>query len=893
MKTSSIPAVLLLTTLIGYAAPRDSAWNQVKQHLNKDLPKSAVAVLKTIDQQARAEKAWPEAVRATAQRVLLDGRIAEGKDAIGRIAGMDAELTTAPAEMHPLLQTLQALWLWEYFYQNRWQFMQRTQTAANPGDDIQTWDLKRILAEIDGRFNAALTNRESLRKTPIGDYDLLISKGTAPDALRPTLYDFLIHQILSFYATEEQVNAAAEDAFTFDNNSPAFGTTAEFLAWQPASTDEKSWKLKAIKLYQELLAFHQADVAARIHVDLQRLGWAKAAVTGEHADKRLEERLREIIQSAEGNELQSLARANLSHLLIGQKRMTDARAIAIAGRDAFPESTFRAMCVNAIEAVEQKECTVSTELVWNAAKPQFDLQYRNITKLWFRLYPAKWSPDNNSPRSLANMDRSLKTLLASKPVREWSVDLEATAEFLAKTKPLDAPLDLAKGYYELIASANAEFALDKNLLTNANVWVSDLALATRTSPGGHAGFVTHALTGEPIQGAKVELWTYNNKPNKWSLGQTKTTDANGFYFAEGGVREQLVPRVIHKDDSLAGTQGWGFDRDQPDSDNAVYLFTDRALYRPGQTLRFKGIAASFDRKKNDYHTVNNQKFTVLFQDLNGKEIAKLAVKSNAVGSFSGSFTAPTDRVLGQAMLVCNNGQQLVRIEEYKRPKFYAEVGPAKAEPKLGDKVVVTAKALSYTGAALDGAKVKWSVTRTPLWPDWGRWCWWFMPRDSDAKQIAHGDGVSKPDGSFDIEFIAEPDKDIAPSEEPVFSYEVKVDVTDGTGESRNATRAVKAGYVGIKAALAAEKWQEVSKPVNLTITTTTVDDLPVAAKGTVTVHRLVQPASVLRARIATPWPVLDKRKADKDPADPNSWELGEVVQRNEFATDKDLSLIHI
>ena len=873
----------MLTTLIGYAAPRDAAWNQVKQHLGKDLPKSAVAVLKTIDQQARAEKAWPEAVRATAQRVLLDGRIAEGKDAIGRITGMDAELATAPAEMHPMLQALQALWLWEYFYQNRWQFMQRTQTAAKPGGDIQTWDLKRILAEIDGRFNTALTNREALRKTPIGDYDMLISKGTAPDALRPTLYDFLVHQILSFYTTEEQVNAAAEDAFTFDNNSPAFGTTAEFLAWQPPSTDEKSWKLKAIKLYQELLAFHQADVSPRIHVDLQRLGWAKDAVTGEHADKRLEERLREIIQAAEGNELQSLARANLAHLLIGQKRMTEARAIAIAGRDAFPESAFRAMCVNAIEAVEQKECTVSTELVWNAAKPQFDLQYRNITKLWFRLYPAKWSPERDDYRD----DKALKKLLAGKAVNEWSVDLEATADYLSKTKAMDAPLDVAKGYYELVASATADFSLAKNHLNYARVWVSDLALSTRTSPGGHAGFVTHALTGEPIQGAKVELWTYNNKPNKWTLGQTQTTDASGFYFAEGGVREQVVPRVIHQEDSLAGTQSWAYDRDQTDSDSAVYLFTDRALYRPGQTLRFKGIAASFDRKKNDYHTINNQKFEVVFQDLNGKEIAKLAVKSNDFGSFSGSFTAPTDRVLGQAMLVCNNSQQLVRIEEYKRPKFYAEVGPAKAEPKLGEKVVVTAKALSYTGAAIDGAKVKWSVTRTPIWPDWGRWCWWFMPRASDAKQIAHGDGVSKPDGSFDIEFIAEPDKDIAASEEPVFSYQVKVDVTDSTGESRNATRAVKAGYVGVKATLTAEEWQEVAKPVKLTIITTTVDDLPVAAKGTVTVHRLVQPAAVLRARLTAPWLAPDKRKDLKDPADPNSWELGEVVQKNEFATDKD------
>jgi hypothetical protein len=880
MKTLRNGLLMILSTILGYAAPRDAAWNQVQLHFGKDLPKSAIEVLKTIEAQARADKAWPEAIRATAQRVLLEGRLAEGADAVGRIKGLDTELAKAPDEMKPLLQTLQALWLWEYFYQNRWHFMQRTQTAGKPGDDIQTWDLKRILAEIDGRFNQALANREAHRKTTIGDYGFLLSKGTAPDALRPTLYDFLVHQILNFYAIEEQVNAAAEDAFTFSNTSPAFGTTAEFLAWKPECTDEKSWKLKAIRLYQELLEFHQADLPARTHVDLQRLGWAKNAVTGESADKRLEERLREIIQATDGNELQSLARANLAYLLIGQKRMTEAREIAIAGRDAFPDSTFRAMCVSAIETIELKECSVSSELVWNAAKPQFELQYRNINQLWFRLYPAKWQPERDTYRD----EKSLKKLLAGKPLKQWSVDLEPSADYLSKSRALDAPLDVAKGCYELVCSAKQDFALVKNQLSHTRVWISDLALVTGTSLGRLEGFVTHALTGAPIKGATIELWTYNNKSNSWALGQTKSSDANGFYFVEGGAPRQFVPRVLHEGDSLASGQCSSSDHLAGDQYSRVFLFTDRALYRPGQTIRFKGIAASYDRKTNDYHTSKNKNFEVVFLDANRKEISQLAVQSNDVGSFSGSFTAPSDRVLGQAVIRCGRFEQVLRIEEYKRPKFHAEVGPAKAEPKLGEKVVVTAKALSYTGAAIDGAKVKWSVTRSALWPEWCRWCWWYVPRDSGAKQIAHGELVSKPDGTFDIEFVAEPDRDVAPGEEPVFSYQVNVDVTDSTGETRSATRAVKAGYVGVKASLIAEVWQEVAKPVKLTITTATIDDLPVAAKGTVIVHRLVQPASVLRPRLTMPWSGRDERK---DPANPNTWKLGEVVQKNDFATDKD------
>jgi hypothetical protein len=208
------------------AGPRDAEWKKVEDYMNKDLPKSAITELAAIDAKARAEKAWPEAIRATAQRVKLEGTIEEGADVIGPIKRLEKELEAAPEEMKPLLQTIDALWLWSYFTQNQWQFMQRTQTAQQPGDDIQTWDLQRILAEIDSRFMKALANRDALKAQPVDGFSMLLEKGTTPDELRPTMYDFLVHEILNFYAAEESVDAAAEDAFEFDAASPACGTAS-------------------------------------------------------------------------------------------------------------------------------------------------------------------------------------------------------------------------------------------------------------------------------------------------------------------------------------------------------------------------------------------------------------------------------------------------------------------------------------------------------------------------------------------------------------------------------------------------------------------------------------------------------------------------------------------
>ena len=883
MKPIRTAILLIMSAIPSFSGPRDSQWSQVRKDLDKDLPKSAIEKLQAIDQAARADQAWPEAIRATALRLRLAGRIAEGRDEIGPIKNLDAEMANTPPPMKPLLQTVQALWIWEYYYQNRWQFMQRTQTGAKPGDDIQTWDLNRILGEVDSRFQQSLANRDALRAIPIADYDFILTKGTAPDSLRPTLYDFIIHEYLRFHEARDQVNAAAEDEFMFDGASPAFGTLDEFLAWKPDPANAKSPRLRALGLYQELLAHHRQNLEPRIHADLMRLAWAKGAVTGEEPTQRLMDRLKELIEQSADNELQSLARANLAQMLVGQKKLVDAREMAIAGRDAFKKGRFRDLCVSIIEHVEAKEADLSTELVWNAAKPEFDLRYRNINKIWFRLYPTKWAPEREGYRD----DDSMRKLLAGKPVRAWSVDLEATPDYQEKSRALEAPHDLPPGYYELVASPTEGFPLRRNQISYTRVWRSDLALTFKGGGGECGGWVNHALTGQPIKDAKVEMWVFQNQKERWTLGETLTTGADGRFSAKPVENRNCLFLARLGADSLAGNSGYLYNPRTIDQNDQVYLFTDRALYRPGQTVRFKGIAASYNRKTNDYHTRNNQGLEVRFLDLNRKEIAKVQVQSNEFGSFSGSFTAPTDRVLGQAWLTCENSMQTLRIEEYKRPKFYAEVGAAKAQPKLGEKVSVTAKAVAYTGAAIDGANVKWSVTRETLWPDWCRWCWWFMPGNSEAKQIAHGEGLTKADGTFEVTFTAEPDRDVDPAREPVFSYRVNVDVTDTTGETRTGNRAVQAGYVGVKASLTADEWQETSKPAKLAVFTQTIDNEPISAKGTVTVHRLKQPGSVIRT-LQNPQPFFrggNHAVREKDPANPNSWDPAEIAQKSDFVTD--------
>lgn len=874
---------------VSCSATRDAQWKQVEEEMNKDLPKSAIQTLTAIDATARQEKAWAEAIRATAQRILLQGRIDEGRSPTAAIEMMQKAIADAPAEMKPVLGVVQSLWLWSYFQQNEWRFRQRSPDAGPVGDDIKTWDLSRILSEVDAGFVKALAQAEALRAIPVADYDKLYDKGNLDDALRPTLYDLVAHEVLGYYAADQLATVQAEDAFSFSVDSPAFGTIEEFLAWKPQSTDETSNKRKAIALYQELLRFHAERPIARMHVNLERLDWAKAAVEGGETNAVMEKRLRECVEQTAGMDQQALVRYKLASLLAEQKRMKEALELARLGAETGKSKIYQSHCEQLIDQILAPAVSLTTESLWNAAKPDFKVNYRNVTKLWFRLYAIDWQ------QRQAYLDQEgFQRLFAAKPAREWSVELPATDDYLERTQMLNGVWDLPKGTYRLVASAKENFPMEKNALFQSHVWISDLSLVQSSGTGPVRGIVMNAITGKPIKDATVERWEQKDE-GIVKIDESKT-NADGIFEKSVVPNRRVLFRVVHGSDSMVGNEMWLNQPGRERSQEVVHLFTDRAIYRPGQTVRFKGIATFYDREKNDYHTIADKEFTVDFRDANNKEISKITLKSNRFGSFQGSFTAPTDRVLGVASIRCGRNSTMVRIEEYKRPKFTVEVGAAKAPPRLNEHVTVTAKAIAYTGAPIDGAKVKWSVTRRAQWPEWSRWCWWFNPSLSNQKQIAHGTAVTNSKGEVEVTFLAQPDPGIDPKNEPVFVYEVSVDVTDSTGEARSSQRSVRAGYVDVSANLSAESWLDAVAPVIIKTTTRSIDGEPQACKGTIAVHRLKQPVNVLRKKLDNDGfprgfshrgvlPPVDPPDA-KDPSDPNSWELDELVQKIEFSTNE-------
>ena len=250
-----ISLVAVLTTLTGlfvfcWAGTRDAQWKQVDEAIQKGLPKTAIEHLDPIIAGAIKDKAYPEAIKAIGKKIALEGNI-QGNKPEEKITRLQAEIAKSPKEMQPVMTAILAHWYWQYFQHNRWRFVQRTATAEPPGEDILSWDLPRILAEIDKHFTAALANEAELKKIPIAQYNDLLDKGTMPDTYRPTLFDFLAFEALKFYSSGEQAGSKAEDAFELTADSPIFGSVEDFLAWDVKTSDAGSLTVRAIRLLPE------------------------------------------------------------------------------------------------------------------------------------------------------------------------------------------------------------------------------------------------------------------------------------------------------------------------------------------------------------------------------------------------------------------------------------------------------------------------------------------------------------------------------------------------------------------------------------------------------------------------------------------------------------------
>ncbi|RFC51681.1 MAG: putative conserved protein YfaS, alpha-2-macroglobulin family [Verrucomicrobia bacterium] len=866
---------LSLARLEVWAAGRKEEWMEVELALREERPVSALEELRRIEAGARAEGVWHEAVEAVMRRVVTEARMAGDDDETALLRLSDRAVAEGTAEMRPLLRAFAAVNWSRWSREKRWELMDRTEVAGGGGDDVMLWGWGRVMAECGRRFEAALVEREVLRGTPIGRWDRVLPGGGLPDRYEPTLYDFVLRAARGHWELLAAAEAGAA-GLVRGVGTPALGDEREFLAWKPGGDD--GW-VRMVRLFQEALRFHggDADPGARVLLDVDRLAWA-GGEAGREGMGEWKRQLRGLLERWGGHEVSVRVAEALGEMLVNDEEPGEAHAVVSGALAKHPGSVFAAGCRNMLKNIETKGLSASTENVWPSGGAEVVVRATNLSRVHFRLILVGRRLD---PMEMSGVleEQAMGRLMRKTAAKAWAWDLPKAGDYREHEYRVAAPGGLKPGFYVLVVSGDANFRGRKNGVVYLPVVVSRLALMHRAvaRDGGTAvdAWVVDGESGEPVAGAEVALWGEGKGEEKPRVEVKGVTDGDGHVRLAVAERPSFGLIAWHEGE-MAVSEEDEVTAEVEAETVKTYFFTDRAIYRPGQTIQFKGIHARRDAERGEYGVLAGVKREVVLRDANEREVAKVAVESNAFGSFSGSVTAPRQGVTGEMTLGDGAGSVTVQVEEYKRPKFRVEVGMPEAGARLGGEVEVKVRATGYSGAAVDGAKVVWRVRREVEWAPW-------VSRvvrsggGSGAGEVGRGETVTGVDGSVAVRFVAVPWEMEREGGDAWFRYEVTADVTDGAGETRSAEVSVRVGERAMQAGLEMGAWQTRDEPVAVRVTTRSLDGEPLAAKGEVEVFRLVMPERVVRPRLAG--------ESGEEGLEMEGWARGERVVRRDAVTD--------
>ncbi len=866
----------------------NKAWKQVSEFEGKGLPESALKVVNEIYAKASADKKSDQLVKA----IIYQFKYSEQKEENAFVISVNklrSEIQKATVPVKPLLHSMLAEMYWNYYQNNRWRFSNRTETVNFENDDIETWTLEKIVQETFAEHQAALQNAEETQKIKINIYDAIVYAGNEQGrAIRPTLYDFVAHRALAFYTNEEP--AITKPAYAFTINSADYLKDADlFINLKLATKDTLSQKFQALQVYQELMRFHRNDVEALVPIDLERLGFVKNHLTLTNKNDLYLAALQALEQKSIKNPVSALATHAIAQVWVEKGGLykplqsdehkwdlKKAYDICEEAKKRFPDSPGAAFCHNLQLSLDQKSVAATIEKVNLPNQPfRGRISYKNITTLYWRIVKVtreevltqrlKWQNNYNVDRE----EKFVEWLVSLGSVKTNSYTLPNDKDL--QTHSVEAKLDgVTEGEYAVVFSERADFQISGNAITYAFATLSSLSYIHRNLDNGSTEFyVMHRQTGEPLAGVQAQVYVrnYNSKAQRYVFNKEKAfvSDAQGrvlvpyrnannyddrnFFVEFTSGKDKLSMRDIDDQDYYE-TMLYQYPHHKPGKTTKALVFLDRAIYRPGQTLYFKGIVYDTDGKTSSIRT--KYPAHVTFYDVNHQVIAEQSLTTNEYGTFSGTFTTPTKGLMGQMYLSVNGiGSVYFSVEEYKRPKFEVKFNPVKGSFRLGETIPAEGVAQAYSGANIDGAKVAYRVVRTARFPMWW-WYWRGYYPTSPEMEITNGVTQTDASGKFQIPFAAIPDESLDRSSEPTFDYRVFADVTDINGETHSSEMTVSIGY---KALVVRVDTADIDKADSKTVekkwylSTTNLAGEFEPARVSVKIWKLKTPARTFRERL--------------------------------------------
>ena len=828
------------------------AWQEVEK-LDHDLkPREALAKVKDIRTNALKEKNYQQVSRAFIYIIDYTTRMEEATDWKEELKLLSTTADDAPEAPKAFLNYLLARYYTNFRDINSRKNRGRTDVEDDQSDDIETWSRARLDREIANFCRKAVANPKATQDVQLDAWkDAIVRSEEGHDNTLycKTLFDFIAWNIIDNYCAKSP-NYHGDFSYkdielVSDDNT--------FINFQPKNEDTWSSENLRLSLYQELLRAHKKDKTPIAYTfnNIFRLNYFKKRSVNEDANETYLKTLQGIKSRYPNDpEIAPMASYYIAEEYRSRGMFKEAHDIAIDTYKKYPKSSanFGEMCNTLARELELKSLSLKSENIVATDTPfPMYIEYSNLEKMYLHIYEVTDLDDYNHN----SYDRTEYIKNKLHEVRLQEVTLIDRKDY--KSLNSEIIIDgLPKGCYVILGSNDKDFIPKKSdVVSYLMVKVTNIAVVTMTEKIGHRKFyVVDRTTGRGIPSAKITL--YSNDKAVWEA----TTDSDG--MADMDIKQinfqywsTDVSVTLQDGDVVEFHDYFSFDDPDHSSQLRSAIFTDRKIYRPGQTVYYKVIFYTSNGK--EAQVAPNMKATLELLDVNCKMVDRKDLTTNEFGSIHGEFTLPVGLVNGRFTIMdkLTGNHYSFNVEEYKRPTFEVKLDRPEGEVKIDERVAINGSAATYAGTKIAGGKVRYEVTRIPEWRGW-----WGYNNCNEAV-IETGETTTDDDGNFKVTFNAKPDVNAKYSEYLVYNYRVKVSVTDTNGETREATTITSAGYKSMFISVSMPSdfnMMDKAKLDESTVYCNSANGSPITADVTVKVSRL---ANYDKPRITKPWRSCD------------------------------------
>lgn len=775
----------------------DKAWVEVENLQSYQKLNDACKKVKEILHHAKEDKNYPQIIKTFMHsldyqnEVVDDGFFPELKE-------LEAELDNFPptdkAFLHSILGEIYLNYLSvEYFSINK-----RTDVDVKDGD-VATYSTKQLLRTAKEHFLKSIEDIENLKNRKTIDYkEILLGAYDDKKNLMPTLYDFLAHRALTeFFEKDISRYEVFDDNFDLSNND-LLKPKDDFLKLEfDGKLYEKSAAHQAFLIYQSLMRLHDGDTDKKtlLFIDFTRLQNYYSKSVSEDKEEQYIATLREMENTyADSDALRNEVRWKIAKYHKDKGEILKAKYIAQQIIDSNDDSIFVENAKRLINNILLPTLRANVDkFVPTEHEIVFKTTHKNIDKVYFRIGKVSKNffdkPDYLGNHYLDTLARMMSDC------KDYSFDVEKNPEHSSTTSELSLPPQ-PLGHYAVLISDREDF--DKGETSYHLIRITDLVAVNASIPHSNTIKVLDRKSGQPVENAIVKVTGSEYRENR-SVPVTyaeKNTDKDGnaqFQQSEIQARINHLNFTVEKGDDFIDKQSFSFTYESGVSSSiTLKIFTDRALYRPGQTVYFKGIC--FLKDGNNINVLPNRQTLLCVFDVNNQKVYEATLTTNEFGSISGSFQLGTSVVLGNYRFWAGNVSvsHSFSVEEYKRPTFEVFTDDVKDEIAVNQDVTITGNAKTYSGVNVENAEVKYEVVRSPRFRGW-----WNFNYSMKDKSVANGIVKTDSDGKFAITFNAKPDKTLPEDLGLTFTYNVKIEVTSQDGETQVKNTSLSVGYAGI------------------------------------------------------------------------------------------------